>query len=300
VTVTVIASGGLGNHVLGGLDTTETQKLKACLGSADFDLSTNGEVYDWDYGSLTYPHLVKLVLTTASYKDGGYYVALYYSGGLFKLLNNFVSPNAKIGFTATDADMFDVYTTKGTLVLASANHGVNVDFGSNSFNTVNAAAAYTPLNGDISCEINQDNAGKRELWTRNAPDAMTTCLNKTSIFTFLSSGSPANNPAHINLYTVQKIYQKQFSLDSGNVNDFAETFTIETDLSSNWGVESGLTLATPDTAFQVYKFFPASESSYTYVSQCSNRGLCNHDSGLCECFHGYTGDACSDQNSLAV
>merc|ERR1712005_61942 len=40
--------------------------------------------------------------------------------------------------------------------------------------------------------------------------------------------------------------------------------------------------------------------TFTYVSQCSNRGLCNGDDALCECFKGYTNDNCDTQSSLAV
>ena len=32
--------------------------------------------------------------------------------------------------------------------------------------------------------------------------------------------------------------------------------------------------------------------------ECSHRGLCNHDDGLCECFTGYTHDDCSMQDAL--
>merc|ERR1712167_420553 len=32
--------------------------------------------------------------------------------------------------------------------------------------------------------------------------------------------------------------------------------------------------------------------------ECSHRGLCNHDEGLCECFTGYTHDDCSRQDAL--
>jgi len=33
-------------------------------------------------------------------------------------------------------------------------------------------------------------------------------------------------------------------------------------------------------------------------TECSHRGLCNHDEGLCECFTGYTHDDCSMQDAL--
>merc|ERR1711968_298061 len=33
-------------------------------------------------------------------------------------------------------------------------------------------------------------------------------------------------------------------------------------------------------------------------AECSNRGICNTDDGVCECFDGYTGEACSVQTIL--
>ena len=63
----------------------------------------------------------------------------------------------------------------------------------------------------------------------------------------------------------------------------------------------GLATATSDTGYvQLLKFTPASTGNYEYVSMCSNRGLCNSDDGLCECFKGYTNDNCDTQSSLAV
>ena len=40
--------------------------------------------------------------------------------------------------------------------------------------------------------------------------------------------------------------------------------------------------------------------AYTYVSECSNRGVCDTDAGLCDCFPGFTGHDCSFMNALAV
>lgn len=286
VTVTIVP--GVRKVTLGGLTLPERELLKACLGGSDFDVGNNIEKYDWDYGNNNYPHLVKLVLTTASSSDGGYYVALQWDGNDFLLFNQFFTPD-----DGEPNDNFDVYTTKGVLARTSNDHYARFGFGSHEIIT-QSNDDQVQLKGDLSCEINDNNLDKTFYWTRNNPDdSMTTCLNKTDIFTFLSTDKPLN-PAHLNLYTVDKIYQKQFFEESSvaTENNFNGTFVVQTNIATNYAARA--------ETFQLYKFFPSTASSYTYVSECSNRGICNQDAGLCECFNGYTDDDCSSQNSLAV
>lgn len=289
VTVTISTNTVAGHQqvTLGGMTDAEEELLKACLGAADFDVGTNTEKYDWDYGSDTYPHLIKLVLTTASSGDGGYYAAVQYDGTDFIVMNQFFVPDLEAD------DNFDVYTTKGTLARVSPNAYARFGFASHQIIT-QSIDDLVQLKGDVSCEINDNNADKADYWTRNGAVEMTTCLNKTDIFTFLSTDYWLN-PAHLNLYHVDKVYQTQFSTDhpyNSIANNFNGTFVIETDIATNYAART--------ESFYLYKFFPSTDSSYTYVSECSNRGICNTDSGLCECFSGYTNDDCSSQNSLAV
>merc|ERR1712199_30820 len=44
----------------------------------------------------------------------------------------------------------------------------------------------------------------------------------------------------------------------------------------------------------------ATQVTYQYVSQCSNRGACDGSTDLCACFKGYTNDNCDTQNMLAI
>jgi hypothetical protein len=106
------------------------------------------------------------------------------------------------------------------------------------------------------------------------------------------------------LYTITKIWTAQMTATTSSWKE--DRYRITVDKNINW---DGSTIASPDgttsasstTGYvQILKFTPATTGTFTYVSQCSNRGLCNGDDALCECFKGYTNDNCDTQSSLAV
>jgi hypothetical protein len=53
-----------GVDILKAQTTAQTKLLKACLGGADGKSSNNVEVYNWDYGDTSNPHLIRLVDST--------------------------------------------------------------------------------------------------------------------------------------------------------------------------------------------------------------------------------------------
>ena len=317
---------------LTGFTATEKNLLKKCLGSADFDTSNNQDVYNWDVGTILYPHIIKLVRTVTTYTDGGYYAAIWYdtstnkpfdnlgsvgyandlstgcilagTDGTFRLLNPFSPPDA----FATDT--YEIYTTQGTLAMVSNNSQAIFGFGSRNQYMTNASydmETTQQFDGDVSCEVGNHNAYKMKYIFH--------CLNVTDMITFLNWDQPAANPPHINLYTVQRLYQKhwQWSVRQRFAIGFQPDLTksmhfmthmITTDLATNWGVSLSSSVTPAVTGIQypthVYKFFPAAASTYNYVAPCANRGICDTDTGLCTCFAGYTNDDCHVQSSLAL
>lgn len=323
VTVTIGATGSYELNrqtFLTGFTSAEKAQLKRCLGTSDFDETNNQDVYNWDKGTKYYPHIIKLVRTVTTYTDGGYYAVVWYdtgapfldnigTEGTFKLLNPFYPPDS----FATDN--YDVYTTNGVLALTSLQSEATFSFASKHIYTVNTtydiqrnSSAVTThfYDGDISCEYGNNNGNKKNYIYH--------CLNKTDIFTFLNWEYPELNPPHINLYTAERLWTGPFQYSSHqrfinptqqvNTEMHFMTHVITADLSTNWGVSVGDrnpnigTLGKPH--FHIYKFFPAVKSSYEYVAECSNRGICDRDVGVCKCFSGYTSDSCNEQSSLSL
>ncbi|KAF1774880.1 EGF-like domain, extracellular [Phytophthora cactorum] len=56
-----------------------------------------------------------------------------------------------------------------------------------------------------------------------------------------------------------------------------------------------------NTILFVYEITPPDDAyKYNYASQCSGRGICDTETGVCDCFKGYTNDNCDTQNILAL
>jgi len=313
--ITTGSTYGAAYHFLTGFTTGEKNLLKACLGDSDFDTSNNIDVYNWDHGSILYPHIIKLVRTVTTYSDGGYYAVIWFDNtavgagwdnlndgtGTFKLLNPINPPDAFY------TDNYEIYTTKGTLALTSNKSEATFGFASKNIYLTNITydennVAY--YDGDISCEIGANNAYKTKYIFH--------CLNKGDMFTLLNWEYPTVNPPHINLYTAERLMHTDLLWTTNmrfpgtglgsklTMGAHYMTHVINTDYSTNWAAAANQVRNQNGVFFRVYKFFPSTASTYEYVAPCSNRGICDTSSATCSCFPGYTSDSCSEQSSIAI
>merc|ERR1719198_2062784 len=304
---------------LDAMTATEKKLLKKCLGDSDGDSTNNVEVYDWDYGAIKYwselgdtylmsgtPHAIKLVKKSPS--DD-------YDGGKFAL----------IWYKPTDAtSQYAIFTTDGKA--ERVYYDLNEDSAYN--HTETAAVAYFEqftntlyMSFDASCETGGGAMkGKVEPCLQKGDLIFVADANWGQASATLSRDDTATaedkdffGGATVNLfndgfadtadlYTITKIWTAQMTATTSSWKE--DRYRITVDKNINW---DGSTLASPDGSstkttgyVQIVKFTPATTGTFTYVSQCSNRGLCNGDDALCECFKGYTNDNCDTQSSLAV
>ena len=99
-------------------------------------------------------------------------------------------------------------------------------------------------------------------------------------------------------------YRRQIVLDYGlnaNYQMFQDASALTTSTTSQTGNSADMV----DTPATVYKFYPPTlaktgTTGYNYVAECSNRGVCDTDTGMCNCFNGYAGDNCATVSSLVA
>eukprot|EP01041_Mallomonas_annulata_P006727 gene6728-13624_t len=321
VTVTLLPSSSVSgsmNDVFGGLDTQTTKLLKKCLGDADGNSAQNSmanEVYNWDYGSVQNPHLVKLVDTTllpitnlcksiSDYtvvgddglcyvpKSAGFYVTLYFDGTYFKLFN-------PVALMYSQSTTFYVFTTTGTLQIVSdevsAYSVTNLESSVDRVDKFHSNIMYTTENLDCSSYANS-----------TSPHVLQ-CLNKDDyvmvFYPYSAYPTSSVNPRYLNIYQLKKISHeaKTPGYAIGTAASELDRRQMKFDMGVNGLYSLGDITSSANhqlaTYARVYKFTPP--AGVEYAGECSGRGICDESSGECQCFSGYTYDDCSVQNALA-
>lgn len=163
----------------------------------------------------------------------------------------------------------------------------------------------TQYDGEIACESRDVSASP---FARTDPFG-SACLSKGDYFMVFDPYNPAFNPPYLNMYKAVSVYSKTITPYTPGLGKLypgmsrAESdrmmtykrYVIQSDIASNWAQDTS-----GQGTFRFYKFTPHEGSTYQVVTECSNRGTCNHFEGICDCFHGYSGDACSIIESMAV
>jgi len=235
----------------------------------------------------------------------GFYAVLYYDGSNFNIFSRIGSD----GQVYSTTNPFLVYTTTGYLqrvspVSVAANeilrYNDNVDlvtttestiasYHTNVFHMMNTSVVDDTYFGQIDCETNPIATGFY------AND----CLNKEDIVFFLNTGGSATalatNPYFQNMYRVKKVFTDAPVLSLTASVAARQQIVLDFGVNAHYKYDSS---ATTTSAAYVYKFHPP--TGYNYVGQCSNRGVCDTTSGVCQCFHGYTGDNCGTIDALAA
>lgn len=91
-----------------------------------------------------------------------------------------------------------------------------------------------------------------------------------------------------------------FYTSQGVTKDVNNDYLIKLDKPFGGRSEDGVAIAAATTIYRVVVATDAKDKVYNYVSECSGRGLCASDTGVCTCFKGYTNDNCNTQNILAL
>jgi len=229
----------------------------------------------------------------------GFYVVVYWdsSASLFKTLT-------RPGFDYTTTTTFAVFTTTGYLqrvspVVEAVTQTTDDDtqgyvrrLHSNIMYLKNASYVHNNhtsenYQGAIDCETNPVGSGYYAA----------ACLERDDHVMFLNVGTTstmtttafASNPVYPNMYKVKKIWK------SAPHNSELNNQVLRHEIVLDYGTNTEYTTVVPAS---IYKFYPP--TGFNYVGQCSNRGLCDTTTGLCNCFSGFTGDNCAMQDALAA
>jgi hypothetical protein len=137
------------------------------------------------------------------------------------------------------------------------------------------------------------------------PASYDTADNAVQVNSAIQGGLPVGS-LNNDIDSTWESYRRQIVLDYGmNANyQLIQNYEgVGEDGTTESKSQSGSSDALVDTGATVYKFYPPTlaktgTTGYNYVAECSNRGICDSETGLCNCFAGYSGDNCGSVSSL--
>jgi hypothetical protein len=292
-----------------------------CNGVSDYDDSNNIEEYEYEYDfpTIDYPYVIKLVRSVADPRDGYRFALIVWEAGRFDFQagdNDYVNSPTHFAFRVlhpihnleepnNDDILYDVFASRGKVHRIQPNGRAEFDFASNHIYLRNISTFYE--NDNFSSFYNEQSGGNALSCEGNIIGQNTStfhCLDIDDYFFLADPFETMNNPPFLNMFRATSMRKVVFQ-DILDFNDYqynnsisnerkTEDVLITTDLHTN-----GLSTVKGQTNFQVFRFIPNNEIIYNYHAECSGRGLCNTFEGICECFHGYTGNACSTQETIS-
>jgi hypothetical protein len=202
---------------------------------------------------------------------------------------------------------FYLFTTTGYLNRVNAFVDGYTNYGGPGSGTILYPAPSLITNVITSIKNNINNLYNGNVDCASNPalsNSATDCLKKGDLTMFFSTSmtqlSFNANPVYPQIYTVGKVSRTIPTSDS-TTSDSLNQITLDKPINAVF--TSYRTLAyskvVGDTSASIYKFYPPA-IPVTYTSMCSGRGICDKNSGVCQCFAGYTSDNCAVIDALAM